>query len=342
MSVIFGKIESIQKSDMRADRLISLLLLLQTRGSFSARQLAEELEVSERTIYRDIQALSQAGIPVYTIRGPGGGVFLVENYRTSLTGLTAEQIQALFMVNIPQPLIQLGTGEALKTALIKLTASLPATRAKEEELARQRFYLDWESESSEVYPVPYLEVIRQAVWQGQKLHIKYKPHFWAEVDQVVEPLGLVAKGNAWYLVCSHDNHLRALRIDSVIEACILEDHFSRPPDFNLAEFWRVWLARTAAEHPVYPVRVRISPALVKELPRLMGNSIRHTIENAGSPNEKGWITIVLNFDTLETARSRLLAFGSAVEVLEPEALRISIADYARQIISVYSNHSQSQ
>ncbi len=321
---------------MRADRLISLLLLLQTRGNFSARQLAEELEVSERTIYRDIEALSQAGIPVYTLRGPGGGVFLVDNYRTSLTGLTGEQLQALFMLNIPQPLIQLGAGEALKTALLKLTASLPAARIKEEELTRQRFYLDWESEPSGDYPLPYFETIRQGVWQDRLIRLKYKPHFWAVVEQVVEPLGLIARGNAWHLVCMHGDHLRALRIDSVFEAQLLEERFTRPQDFNLVDFWRNWLTGAEVNHPIYPVKVRVSPLLASELPRVMGDAVRQAIENAEPADETGWIILELNFETLEAARSRLLAFGGAAEVLEPEALRLSIADFARQTISVYT------
>jgi predicted DNA-binding transcriptional regulator YafY len=150
---------------MRADRLISIVLLLQTRGNLSAKELAQELEVSERTIFRDIYALSQAGIPVYTIKGPGGGIFLVENYRTTLTGLTNEQLQALLMLNIPQPLVQLGAGEALKTALLKLTASLPPTHSEEKNVSHQRFYLDWESESSDEHSVAFLDTLRQGVWQ---------------------------------------------------------------------------------------------------------------------------------------------------------------------------------
>jgi predicted DNA-binding transcriptional regulator YafY len=321
---------------MRADRLISILLLLQTRQNSSARQLAEALEVSERTIYRDIEALSQAGIPVYTMRGPGGGVFLVENYRTSLTGMTNEQIQALFMLNIPRPLVQLGAGDALKTALLKLSAALPAARNKEEEYARQRFYLDWESAPGGDNPVPFLETIRQGVWQERLIRLKYKPHFWAEVEQIVDPLGLIAKGNAWHLACLHGDHLRAIRVDTVSEAELLEDRFIRPDDFNLAEFWRSWLASAEANRPIFPVKVRVSPTLIRELPHWMGEPAQQAIQRAGPADDKGWMTLELTFETLEAARSRLLAFGGAIKVVEPEALRLSLADYARQIIAVYS------
>jgi len=324
---------------MRADRLISIILILQTRGNLSARQLAQELEVSERTIYRDIYALSQAGIPIYTTKGPGGGVFLVENYRTTLTGLTNEQLQALFMLNIPHPLVQLGAGEALKTALLKISAALPKTSFDKEEHSRQRFYLDWESEASAVYSVSFLETIRQGVWQDRRIRLKYKPHFWAEVHQVIDPLGLIAKGNAWYLVCLHGDHFRALSIETIIDAQLLEEHFSRPPDFNLEEFWRDWQSRMASNRPVYTARVRVSPSLAQELPRLMGAVAQQAIQCACPPDEYGWITIELNFDTMETARSRLLAFGGAIEVLQPEALRLSIEDYARQIMGIYADKS---
>lgn len=324
---------------MRADRLISIVLLLQTRGSLSAQELAQELEVSDRTIYRDIYALSQAGIPVYTIKGPGGGIFLVENYRTTLTGLTNEQLQALLMLNIPQPLVQLGAGEALKTALLKLAAALPPTHSKEEDISHQRFYLDWESESSAEHSVAFLDTIRQGVWQERRIRLIYKPHFWAEVDQVVDPLGLVAKGNYWYLVCLHGDHQRALNIETIIDAHLLDEHFIRPPDFKLGDFWGDWLTRAATNRPIFATQVRISPSLAKELPRLLGKSANKAIQNASQPDDNGWLTINLSFDTLETARSRLLALGGAVEVLEPEALRLSIADYAQQIRAVYSPKS---
>lgn len=320
---------------MRADRLISIVLLLQTRGSLSAKELAQELEVSERTIYRDIYALNQAGIPVYTIKGPGGGIFLVENYRTTLTGLTNEQLQALLMLNIPQPLVQLGAGEALKTALLKLTASLPPTRSEEEELLQQRFYLDWESESSTEHSVAFLDTLRQGVWQDRRIRLIYKPHYWAEVDQVVDPLGLVAKGNLWHLVCLHGDHLRALNIETIIDAHLLDEHFIRPADFKLGEFWGTWLSFVATNRPKFATQVRISPSLAEELPRLLGKSANKAIQDASQPDNNGWLTINLNFDTLETARSRLLALGGAVEVLEPEALRLSIADFAQQISAVY-------
>jgi biotin operon repressor len=155
---------------MRADRLLSLLMLLQTRGQMSARDLADELEVSERTIYRDIIALSTSGVPVYASRGPGGGVRLIEEYRTTLTGLTTDETRALFMMSIPAPLTQLGVGEQFKGALLKLSASLPDTRRVDESRTRQRIHLDssWWFQSGQA--VPCLQTIQQALFQDRCLH----------------------------------------------------------------------------------------------------------------------------------------------------------------------------
>src|SRR5512140_768212 len=186
---------------MRADRLLSLLILLQARGQMSAKDLADELEVSERTIYRDITALSAAGVPVYASRGPGGGVRLIEEYRTTLTGLTPDETRALFMMNIPAPLMQLGVGEKFKGALLKLSASLPETRREEEARTRKRILLDssWWFQSEQ--EVPCLQIIQQALFQDRRLRIKVRWDFFhTEFEQAAEPFGLVAKANIWYLV----------------------------------------------------------------------------------------------------------------------------------------------
>jgi predicted DNA-binding transcriptional regulator YafY len=167
---------------MRADRLVSLLILLQTRGRMTARKLAEELEVSERTIYRDIEALSEAGVPVYAERGPGGGCALLESYRTNLTGLNDEETRALFMLStpasIPAPLVELGVSQELKSALLKLSAALPASQRQEEERARQRVHLDSVAWSRSEEPVPHLAMIHKAVWRDLRLLITFQVAFW--------------------------------------------------------------------------------------------------------------------------------------------------------------------
>ena len=186
---------------MRADRLLSLLLLLQARGRLTAPKLAQELEVSERTIYRDIDALSAAGVPVYGEPGRGGGYALLDSYRTNLTGLTEGEVRALFMLSIPKPLTDLGVGQELGAALRKLAAALPSARRDDEQRVRQRFLLDavgWEQAAESV---PHLPTVHRAVWEDRRLHLKYRIGPLAvQIEQTVEPYSLVAKAGDWLVV----------------------------------------------------------------------------------------------------------------------------------------------
>jgi predicted DNA-binding transcriptional regulator YafY len=321
---------------MRADRLLSLLLLLQTRGRLTAVELARELEVSERTIYRDITALGVAGVPVYAERGPGGGCELLESYRTTLTGLTPQEARALFMLNIPAPLDQLGVSQELKTALLKLSAALPASRRSEEERSRQRIHLDssWWFQADEA--VPCLPEIQQALWQDRKLHLTYRADFGTQVQQVVAPYGLVAKASVWYLVYAHPSgDLRALQVSRIAEAAILEAAFERLADFDLADFWKSWCAEFEESRFRYLVTVRAAPKLVQQLPYYFGDTIRKLLAQAPPPDAEGWIELTLPFESEQAARARILGFGRAVEVLAPEALRKSVIDFAAQITAFY-------
>jgi len=320
---------------MRADRLLSLLMLLQSRGQLPARRLAAELEVSERTIYRDIEALSMAGVPVYAERGPGGGCALLESYRSNLTGLTAAEVQALFMLSIPAPLAQLGVSQELKAALLKLSAALPAAHRQEEERSRQRIYLDstWWFQAEET--VPCLPVIQQAVWQDRRVKITYRLQFGAELERVVSPLGLVAKTNVWYLVAEWKGGLRVYRVASITQAQVLDEAASRPPDFDLAAFWKDWAESYEGQRDNFLVTARLAPELVRDLPRYFGDSFLSALAAEGHPDESGWVTLTLPFEHFYAARDRILGLGAAIEVLEPQALRLSVIDYAEQIVNFY-------
>ncbi len=316
---------------MRADRLLALLMLLQTHQRLTARQLAEELEVSERTIYRDVVALSAAGIPVYTETGPGGGIALIENYRTNLTGMRPEEVQALSMLNIPAPLADLGVDKALKTGLLKLAAAIPPSLRADQTQAQQRIHLDATWWFQAEAPSPYLETIKQAVWNNRLLHITYQGEFYYIGEQVVAPYGLVAKTNVWYLVYAHAEHIRIRRVSQILSADLLDETFERPGDFDLAAFWCRWCADYEQNRSSYEVRARVSPVLAERLPALLqDNSPDHL---AAPPDDKGaeWPTVTLQFESFDAARTRLMGFGGAIEVLEPLALRRSMADYARQI-----------
>ena len=320
---------------MRADRLLSMLMLLQSRGSMTARDLAAELEVSERTIYRDLTALSASGVPVYAERGPGGGVRLVENYRTTLTGLTPDETRALFMMNIPAPLAQLGLDADFKAALLKLSASLPETRRAEESRTRQRILLDssWWFQSAQ--DVPCLQTIQQALWQDRPLRITVRwDAFNTVFEQDAEPYGLVAKTNIWHLVYGRGGNPHVVRVSQIAQAVQLPGTFTRPPDFDLASFWEGW-CRDYESHPPFRARVRVAPEALPHLEEYVGDRARGGLSQLSPPDVEGWVTLDLPFESFFAARTRLLGLGRAVEVLEPETLRKSLVDFAEQVVGFY-------
>jgi predicted DNA-binding transcriptional regulator YafY len=321
---------------MRADRLVSILLLLQARGKMSARDLSEELEVSQRTIYRDINALSIAGVPVYSETGPEGGYALVDRYRTTLTGLTAGEVQALSMLNIPAPLADLGLRQQLQSALLKLSAALPESHREAEERIRQRIHLDstrWQRGEDQV---PQFQTVQEGVWQNRKLLIVYRPIYGVEVERLVAPYGLVAKAGIWYLVYTRKEVIDVRRVSNLINVSLSDQSFERPENFNLAAFWEEWASQTERFLSDFKVRVRVSPDFIPELPRFFGGKIQTRISQAEPPDDEGWIELELSFESFPAARNRLLGFGRGIEVLEPLALRVSIQDYAEQIITLYT------
>lgn len=328
---------------MRADRLLSLLMLLQARGRMTAARLAQELEVSERTIYRDIDALSTAGVPIYGDPGPAGGYALLDSYRTNLTGLTEGEVRALFMLSIPQPLTDLGVGQELGAAFRKLAAALPGARRGDEQRVRQRFHLDSAAWDEVELAEPHLPTVYQAVWQDRKLHIAYQIHSLAvHVEQTVDPYGLVAKDGAWHLVYGVNSSgelrlatVRVLRVTALLDARVSSESCIRPADFDLAAFWREWCVARNVSRARYVVTVRVAPDFVPKLPIYFGNAVREHIAQAGTLDSEDWLTLQLAFESLEAARARILSFGRAIEVVEPIPLRRSILDYAEQIMDLY-------
>lgn len=322
---------------MRADRLLAMLMLLQTHRRLTAHQLAVELEVSERTIYRDIVALNSAGVPIYTQGGPGGGILLLEDYRTDLTGLRPEEAQALSMLNIPEPLVRLGVGQELKAALLKLAAAIPPSVHQEQTQAHQRIHLDasWWFQPEE--PTPHLHTIKQAVWQDRLVQITFQGDFKYIGEQIVAPYGLVAKASVWYLVYAYASRMRVRRISRILSTELLDETFERPKAFDLSAFWQQWCAQSEQDRPSYEVRARVAPALAKRLPTLLQENHPDLLTTPPARTEAEWPTMTLHFESFETARTRLLGFGGAIEVLEPLALRKSLADFAYQIHRLYDS-----
>lgn len=320
---------------MRADRLLSVMLLLQARGRMTAQDLAARLEVSERTVYRDISALGMAGIPVYAERGPGGGCGLLDGFRTSLNGLSEAEVQTLLVSGVSGPLRDLGLAPALEAALLKLLAALPSTQRGEAERFRQRIHVDAAGWGRAGEAVPHLKTLQEAVWQDRRVRLGYV-HDTEVTERIVEPLGLVAKASIWYLVALSEGETRMFRVSRVMTAEPLEANFKRPEDFDLAAYWTESCARFEASWARYPVRLRVTPELLPFLPMILGDSVRPALEHAEPPDAAGWVAVALMFESLEIARSRVLALGTQVEVLAPVELRESVVAWATDIARSYT------
>lgn len=322
---------------MRADRLLSLLLLLQTRGRMTAQQLATELEVSERTIYRDIEALSTAGVPVYAECGPGGGCALLDSYRTNLTGLTEGEVQALFMLSIPAPLAELGVSQELKQAMLKLSAALPTSSQQTEAQVRQRIHLDSSDWSHNQEAMPLLHIMQQAIWQERMLQVTYRSWFETEFVQEVAPYGLVAKANVWHLVGYGNGRIRVIPAPDILAVQLDETPFTRPPDFDLVQFWQQWCNEVENGRSAYPVTLRVAPTFARHLAYNLHQQPDTLYNAATKQDEEGWWLVTIPFTSLEAARKQILNCGRGVEVLKPQALRATVLDFAQQIVQVYTN-----
>jgi predicted DNA-binding transcriptional regulator YafY len=250
---------------MRADRLLSILLLLQSKGRMTAHELALQLEVSERTIYRDLEALGIAGVPVYTERGPGGGCELINGYQTKLTGLTEFEVRALFLAHLTAPLADLGLDQALDQAMLKLSAALPAPSRDNAEQMRQRVHFDASWWYHDEMSINYLQTIQEAVWQDRKLELLYLEDDGTQSELLIEAYGLVAKAGVWYLVGSGTCQLRVLRVSRIQRAIALVECFQRPTHFDLASFWSEYCIQVEANPGQYAAPLRLAP---EDAPRI--------------------------------------------------------------------------
>ncbi len=316
---------------MRADRLLSILLLLQVHRSLTARELSTRLEVSERTIYRDMEALGAAGVPVLGERGTGGGWRLLEAYRTNLTGLNQAEIQSLFLAKPARLLNDLGLHQASEAAFIKLLAALPALSRRAAEEARQRLYVDaagWYETQEEVSALPLLQ---EAIWQERKVRFVYRLGNGSIVERVADPLGLVAKGRVWYLVAAIEGEQRSYRVSRIQEISQLEEPCVRPSGFDLASYWEHASAEFRANLPRFPATVRVSPALSARL--RYSRSLR--IEQAEAPEADGWVRLAVQFEEEHEACEQVLRFGAEIEVLEPLSLRERVIAAAQGVVALY-------
>jgi predicted DNA-binding transcriptional regulator YafY len=306
---------------MRASRLVSLLLLLQTRGQLTATEIAAHLEVSVRTVHRDVGSLAAAGVPIEAVRGVAGGYRLAGGYRTRLTGLTGDEAEALFAAGIPGPAAELGLGGELAAARLKLLAALPVELQERASRASRLFHLDGRRWFRAEDRVPHLPALAAAVWRGSRTRIRYR-EAGRIVRRTIDPLGLVLKSGAWYLVARRTVGMRVYRVSRVASVRVLEEEFERPPGFELERFWEEWSREFERSLPRVEVKVRVSNEVARLLP--------------GEPRIDRHGRAVVAFEDVGTAYRQLLGFGAAVEVLAPAELRERMAATAREVAAVYA------
>ena len=320
---------------MRASRLVTLLLLLQTRGRMTAAELARELEVSERTVHRDVDALGEAGVPIYAERGPHGGVQLVEGYRTRLTGMTGDEAEAVFLSGLPGPAAELGLGTVVTAARLKVLAALPSELRVRASRLVERFYLDAAAWFRTGDSVPHLAEVAEAVWEGRRLRIEYERDD-VRVERVLEPLGLVLKAGIWYAVASVEGEIRTYRLSRVTAARALDERFERPEGFDLAAHWAESIAAYEREVPRIDVTVRVVPDRVGALADLLGGQVVAEAERLAEPDPDGWTRLRLRMDYPHDAPGRLLGLGRDLEVLDPPEVRARVAELAHGVIQRHS------
>ncbi|MGX1130175.1 putative DNA-binding transcriptional regulator YafY [Streptomyces glaucescens] len=322
---------------MRAARLIKMVLLLQSRPSMTAAELARELEVSERTITRDAQALSEAGVPVYADRGRAGGYRLIGGYRTRLTGLHRGEAEALFLSGVPGALREMGLEDAASAARLKVSAALLPSLRDASRTAAQRFHLDAPAWFKEPETPPLLPVVADAVWDDRRVTARYR-RGEGEVERLLEPYGLVLKAGVWYLCArvADAGALRTYRIDRFTAVEPGEDRFVRDEEFDLPAYWEEQAERFARSLLRAEVVVRLTERGVRTLPYAVDPlSARDALATAGGPDPRGRVTVTLRVESEEVAHTQLAALGPEAEVLSPASLRERFAEDARRLAELY-------
>lgn len=322
----------------------------------TAPGLAAELEVSVRTVYREIEALSSSGVPVHAERGPEGGYHLMEGYRTRLTGLTDEEAGALFLVGTPGPAQDLGLGAVLATAQLKLQAALPPELAARTRRIQDRFHLDAPAWFRDADPVPYLAAVARAVWEQHSLSVHYRG-WHGEVRRELHPLGIVLKSGIWYLVAlgdedgdgTHDaaqtrtgapaRAVRTYRISRLLALDVSTGSFERPAGFDLAAHWQESTRRLEAALYKGKARLRLSPRGQRLLPMQFGAVGANALRAAGPPDREGWAEVELPVETESVAVGDLLRLGNEAEVLGPPELRRTVAETVASLATRYGASS---
>ncbi|WP_327119302.1 WYL domain-containing protein [Streptomyces sp. NBC_01341] len=321
---------------MRAARLIKMVLLLQSRASMTAAELARELEVSERTVTRDAQALSEAGVPVYADRGRTGGYRLIGGYRTRLTGLARHEAEALFLSGLPSALREMGLDDAASAARLKVSAALLPSLRDASHTAARRFHLDAPGWYHDPVTPELLPAVAEAVWDDRLIRARYRREPGAEVERELAPYGLVLKAGVWYVCARAGEDVRVYRIDRFTAVAVSGTRFERDEDFDLPGFWEERAAQFARSILRTEVTVRLSEAGVRRLPHTVDRAAaEEALAGADGPDADGLRTVVLPVESADVAYEQLLALGPEAEVLAPAVLRERFADTAERLRDLY-------
>jgi predicted DNA-binding transcriptional regulator YafY len=314
---------------MRAERLVALLFTLYSKRSATIAELAKALDVSERTMHRDIAALRDAGVPLWTEPGRHGGVRLVDGWRTHLDGLTSREAVAMFAMGVPQALAELGLGTAMSAAHAKLFATLPPALRDQAQGMAQRFHLDAPGWFRQVDATEHLAAIAKAVWGQRRIEITYGRQ-GKTVRRILQPLGLVLKAGVWYLIAQVDDDIRTYRVARIDAVDETDQQFERP-DFDLVSWWEQSSAEFEQSLRTVPVRIRLSPAGVRALPAVLDIAAVRALEQAGPPGDDGWTDVTVELEEPHIAAAQLIPLGAEVEIVAPDAVKAAFVSIVRRM-----------
>jgi predicted DNA-binding transcriptional regulator YafY len=320
---------------MKSARLISIVLLLQTTGRMTAAALAARLDVSVRTVYRDVDALSMAGVPIEASGGRGGGLSLVRGYTTDLTGLRPDEAETLFLIGLGGAADALGLGPLLSDATLKIMAALAPTIRGRADVVRTRFHFAQSSWFAAPDEVPHLPSIARAVWRSRRIRITYD-RGGIKRPMTVEPLGLALKAGRWYAVARRNEEIRTFRCSRIVDAVLLDEEFDYPSDWDLKQYWLGSEIALEASQRRQIVEVLAEPASREKLEFLFGRAcVSEAFASADGLDQVGRLRLQLHVGSLEWAHDDLLRLGGAVEVLSPKSLRRQVANTADRMVALY-------
>jgi predicted DNA-binding transcriptional regulator YafY len=326
---------------MRASRLVSILLLLQSKGRLTAQELADELEVSVRTVYRDMDSLAASGIPLYGETGHDGGYRLIDGYRTRLTGLTTGEAESLFLTGLPSAAADLGLGASVTAAQLKLMAALPPELRDRAGRVAERFHLDAPSWYRDADSVPQLGDVAAAVWDQRVIRVRYlrweKPH---HITREIEPYGLVFKAGRWYLVAAAGATKRTYRISRILALETLDTTFERDSTFDLASYWEEYLRHFDQRRHVDSATIRISPRALTRLPEIAEPAVVEAARRTAQPDSDGWLRVTIPVDEPGQALADLFRLAPEVEIVHPAELRATMIETVQALSRVYETSHQ--